>query len=378
MKIKIVISLCLALLLLPSLALAEQLGLGTSNAGNRNQAINEASHNAMADILLQRLQQQLGADSLTAAWPRLTQEIFKNPASYINNHRILAINQVSGQTWVLLQAQLNEQTFEQLLKSMLTAALPSPAKLDNILCLVVEDVAPGRPALYWWSGQPGLAICPARIERGLKQLGFAPINPSAISAAGLPAEITANVVLGEAQALSLGEQAGSSLVLWGRARVYPILSPDASQSTPLLQLALLSTKEKRMLAQVEVEGGVFRNNLPAGFEDSMDKEVAEALAKLFELAKVEVNPAPLNQIVVELEGLKSAAELSRLETNLLRLHEVVVEVKRESISSGKASLLVSARQDGLALAESLLRAEDAIWLKVEEKTPARLRLSPIR
>ena len=365
------LSLVMLLCLWPALLLAGEMALGVSEQSDRRQAVSQASRQAMAQLLLQKASQRLSAADLTDNWNQIHQQVLSRPEAYIKNFRNLAVSHQGGQTWVLVEAQTDDSALEQLLNTW--AGRTAQPTAQSILSLVSEDVAPGRPPLYWWSAQPGLAICPARIERGLKNLNYVPFDPSRLLSSLKP-EITGNVVLTEQQAHALGQQAGVKLALWGRLRAYPILSQSASPSTPLLQMALLDVQRKRILAQVEVEGAVFKSQLPEGFEESMDKEVAEALAKLFELAGIKVTQM---RVVMEVEGLSNAGELARLERALVRMDGLVIRVQRQSLSPGQATLLLDTAQDGLALAEKLEGLNEPNWqFTILEKTARRLRVSP--
>jgi hypothetical protein len=184
-------------------------------------------------------------------------------------------------------------------------------------------------------------------------------------------------VLTEEQAYQLGSKAGAGLILWGRIRAYPVLRDKPVTATPLLQLALLDTAQTRMLAQVEIEGGVFTGSLPAEFAASMEREVAEALGKLFELAGKRTM-APTRQVIVEMEGLRSIADLTQMERMLARLDGQVTQVRRENISRGKATLLLDCNIDGMDLAERLETMESSSWrIKILEKSPTLLRLTPM-
>ncbi len=375
MKKSLIVALALMSCLLTGLVMAGEVALGVNEQADRNMAISQATKDAQAQLVLQKAAQTLGSSRLAAVWNQLSQEVLLNPAPYIKSFRTLAVSRQGGQTLVLVEGEVNEATLEQML-GRLPAATPQ-ARAEQILSLVCEDVAPGRPALYWWSGQAGLAFCPARIERGLKALGYAPYNPSAL-VSSLGREITQNVVLTEQQAIAMGERAGTKLVLWGRMRTYPIVSSTATETAPLLQLALLSVESKRVLAQVEVEGAVFKDNIPVGFEDGMDKEVAAALAKLFDLAKIKISAPPQLKVTLELEGINSAAELTRLERALNRMEGLVLEVRRESLSLGRATLVLGTTQDGLAVANALEQLNQPGWqLRVIERTPAKVRIAPV-
>jgi hypothetical protein len=355
---------------------AADIALGVSQLSSRNPAISQAGKYAQAQILLQKAADLLSPEEMSQLWPRLSEELFSQQAAYINNFKILAIHQAQSQTWVLVEVEVNKSALEQA-AAALKLARPAKPPVEQILCLISEDVSPDRPPVYWWAGSETIAACPQAVKDGLRQIGYSALEAAALTGISSGA-IKDKPVLTEEQAYQLGSKAGAGLILWGRIRSYPVLSDKPIIATPLIQLALLDVAQTRMLAQVEVEGGVFSGSLPAEFAASMDREVEEALSKLFELAG-RIAAAPRRQVIVEMEGLRSIADLTQMERMLarLRLDGQVTQVRRESISRGKATLLLDCNIDGMALAERLETMESANWsIKILEKSPTLLRVAP--
>jgi hypothetical protein len=354
---------------------AADIALGVSQLSSRNTAVSQAGKEAQAQILLQKAAARLSPQEMSRLWPRLSEEIFSQQAAYIDNFKILAIHQAQSLTWVLVEAEINSSALDQAIAAF-KLARPAQPPPEQILCLISEDVSPNRPPVYWWSGRENIAACPQAVKDGLRQIGYNALEEEALMGVSNSA-IRDKPVLTEEQAYQLGAKAGTGLILWGRMRAYPVLSDKPITPTPLIQLALLDTGQAQMLAQVEVEGGVFKGSLPAEFAAAMTREVEEALGKLFELAGKRT-AAPARQVIVEMEGLRSIADLTQMERLLARLQGQVTQVRRENISRGRATLLLDCSLDGMDLAERLETMESSDWhIKILEKSPTLLRVAPL-
>ena len=381
MKIKVVALTLLVLLMAPTLH-AAQISMGSAMHSDPNLALIQANQVARTQAIFQEL--GLGADISAQNWAKVSANILANPASFINFSKNLLVHHADNQAWVLMEVDINRPALDKALNELnLGDQMPSTVAPGEttpkalILCLVSEEVAPGRPPVYWWSGASGLPACPARVARALAALNYAPFDTAPWRGELGPA-ITRNLVLSQEQALELGQKAGVELVLWGRVRSYPILAASEPNPSPLVQLALLSVKEKRMLAQVETEGAVYSGTLQPGLEEEINSQVQDAMNKLFELAGKLVAPAPPARVRVEVEGISSMADVARLETLFARLDGAITQVQRESMSAGRVTLVLDTTVDGLELAQRLEAAETDGWkVRVMEKTATSLKLSPL-
>lgn len=124
-------------------------------------------------------------------------------------------------TLVLVTAQVDKQA---LLKALDAAGLRLPAGgLPVTLVLVAEETGPGRPASFWWSGVSKSPAIPQAIATVLSSLGVKTVDPATL-VSQVP-ESARRQALNEEQALKLARLAGAGLVIMGRVRTYPVITP---------------------------------------------------------------------------------------------------------------------------------------------------------
>jgi hypothetical protein len=309
-------------------------------------ALSQASADAGSQALWGYISSHLEAERLRENFGLISGDFLAQPGAYIKSSRSLALWRNGGLTRVMAEVELDEAALQAALARL---SLP-PARQtagQPLLCLVSELAGPGRPPLYWWSGQAGAAATPAAIANDLKAFGFIPFIPEP----GREKTVPAPDALTVERALELGRELKADLLLLGRVRLYPLLDQQAAAALPLVSFSLLKPAENKVLAQVEAEGAVLRPGEEA--EALVQREISEALSKLFELAGFKASAPAFARIRLEYQGLRSAAQLARLERLLTLLGGAVVNSHRESMSAGKALLMLDSRIDGRELAERM-------------------------
>lgn len=252
------------------------------------------------------------------------------------------------------------------------------ARLAVTLVLVAEETAPGRPPVYWWSGGAGMTQAPPPLDGVFKSLGVKLADEKAL-AGRIPMEAR-QPLLTEEQALELARMVGAGLVIMGRVRTYPLVSPEGSPP-PLVQLlALDAARDGKVLAMVEEQGPIYQATPGPEAVSQVNRAVEQALRKLLEqvAASQQGVQAQASEITITLSGVRSLADLHRFEQVLGSMTTLVDDIKRESLGGGRAVLRVKLRVPAAQLADQLLLQDFGEFLvNVTEAGPSDLQLSVI-
>jgi hypothetical protein len=355
---------------------APLLVMGGAENASPNLALSQAGLDAQSQALWRQIMEYLDEEKVKRDFIALAQNILRQPGPYIKSSRLLSHWREGALTRVLAEVEIEEQALQTALDN-LSGPKPSSSAAPGVpvLCLVSEKVAPGRPSLYWRPDPEGQAAPPA-IDKALRAIGCVPYLPAPVSQlqAALPGAGNADLSL--EQAFRWGEKFNADLLLTGQVRLYP-RSGAAGAGEPVVSLTLLQVKENKILAQVEAQGPPFYPGSGDEAELAIDKEISEAVAKLFELAGLRAAALPSAQIRLEYQGLNSAAQAVRLERLLTLLGGAVSNVRRESMSPGKAVFILDSRIGGMELAERMRALPElSAAVKIVEQSESSLTLTP--
>jgi hypothetical protein len=255
-------------------------------------------------------------------------------------------------------------------------AAPAPGA-PTVLVLVSEEAAPERPPVFWWSEIPGQEAIPAPVARALASGKHKLVEPKALL--GRVPLALRQPTLTEDQALQLGRLAGASLVLLGRVRAYPLVTPPGETPSPLAQMEALSVSGGQALATVEEPGPVF--NAPPGPEagDKLATATETATRRLLEQAMAAAKAAPAaggGLVTMEVAGLRGLADIMRFEEAVGALAPLVNDLVRESLSGGVATYRLRLGGTLGRLAEEIKAASPGgMAATATESGPDRLKVS---
>jgi hypothetical protein len=184
-------------------------------------------------------------------------------------------------------------------------------------------------------------------------------------------------VLSEEQALELARMAGAGLVILGRVRTYPMVTPEGESPPPVAQLMALEVDSGKALALVEAEGPTFHLTPGPGATPAVEEAVVAAVRQLLEQLAAEApgDQAAGGEVLVKVRGLRSLADLMRFQEMLASQGTLVAGVSRESVGAGRATLKVKLNGPPSQLADQLIVQDFGDFLvNVLEISPQKLKL----
>lgn len=299
----------------------------------------------------------------------LAYQILSKARSFVTTYNLAGSVQHQGSTLVLVTVHVDKQA---LLTALDQAGLRLEAgSLPLTLVLIAEESAPGRPASFWWSGVDQAPAIPASISRVLDSLGVKTVDPATL-AKQVPEEARRQV-LNEDQALKLARLAGAGLVLMGRVRTFPLVTPQGSNPPPVAQLMALDAVKGVSLAVVEEDGPDYGETPGPEASAEVVKAVEAAVRSL--LDKVVAGRGPSisqveGSVTMEVTGVKHLADLHRFEEVISSLHAYVRSMVRESVAPGLVTFRLKLKVPAATLADQLLLQEYGSFLvNVQESQP---------
>ena len=242
-----------------------------------------------------------------------------------------------------------------LLKELAVTGLRLPAgSLPLTLVMISEEASPGRPPAFWWSGAGSAPAYPAPVGEVLSSLGVRTVDPRTI-APQVPEEARQPVV-SEEQATGLARLAGAGLVLLGRMRTYPMITPKGGDTPPLVQILAVDPVKGSTLAVVEEEGPIYESTPPAEAADQVAAAVQKAVRSLLEQVVAQSPTIPEGETMVSLQvsGIDSLGDLHRFEEVVGGLESLVEDMRRVSVAPGQATLELKLKVPAATLADQLL------------------------
>ncbi len=337
----------------------------------RQRAVSDALRRAVGRVALKMVDQATLRDKLA----ELERIALSRAREFVATYTLQA-EAIQGKTaLVLVSVSVDRAALD---KALASAGLRLPkARLALTLVLVSEEASPGRPPVYWWSGAPGLPQAPAPLAQVLQKLGVRLADHKAL-AGRIPAEAR-QPVLNEQQALKLGRMAGAGLVILGRIRTYPLVTPQGSPP-PVVQLEALETSQGKVLAMVEDQGPVYRVTPGPQAAQEVKQVVEKAMRQLLEkvAASTQETQVAQGELLLTIEGLRSLAQLHRFEQVLAGMDTLVGDIRRQSVGPGWATLRVSLKAPASRLADQLLLQDFGDFLvNVVESSPEKMKLTLI-
>lgn len=419
------LALCLCLLATPLLAAERGAGgplmvLGQAPAGaNEAQAREAATQDALRRAVGQAALEMLDPQVARAKLDILEREVLAKATHFVANYSLQGSWRGPEGSLALVSVSVDRPALDKALSA--GGLRQAPISLPLVLALVSEEPGPGRPAAFWW-GDSGQESLPAPLTRAFKGAGLRLVDTRALLGR-VPAELK-QAVLSEEQALTLARQCGAGLVILGRLRTYPLVSPGGDSSQPMAQLEALDVASGQVVGTEEAEGPVFSASPGPEAADKVFQAGEDAVRRLLQqaakakaapaasAAPVSPSPAPAytpaptqapvasytppaspasgagmasasapagddaGSVQLELTGLRSLGDLHRFTTVLQGMSGVVAQVRRESVGAGKASLRLKLLAPASRLADDLVLQNFGDYaVAVLDTSPQRLRVA---
>lgn len=325
-----------------------QVPTGKDQAAARDRAVTQALTQAVGRLAAELVDPA----TLRTGLDKLSSQILANAPRYVTTYALQATSQVGDTTTVLVTVTIDR---EALLKELAVTGLRLPAgSLPLTLVMISEEASPGRPPAYWWSGAGAAPAYPAPVGEVLSSLGVRTVDPQTI-ASRVP-EAARQPVVSEEQAMELARLAGAGLVLLGRMRTYPLITPKGEETTPLVQILAVDPVKASTLAMVEEEGPVYESTPPPEAADQVAAAVQKAVRSLLEQVVAQSPTIPEGETMVSLQvsGVESLGDLHRFEEVVGGLESLVDNMRRVSVAAGQATLELKLKVPAATLADQLL------------------------
>ncbi|KMY66644.1 hypothetical protein AAU61_16125 [Desulfocarbo indianensis] len=321
---------------------------GDNEAAAREAAVAQALRQAVAMTALA----MVDPATLRSQLAGLDGRVLAKASQFVTTYSLQAHARSGDEVVVLVSASVDKRSLDQALTQ---AGLRLPAARQALtLALVSEEAAPGRPEVFWWGGAPGAPTAPAPVAEVLKSLGVRMVEPGVL-AGKVPAEAR-QPVLNEEQALELARAAQAGLVIMGRVRTYPLVTPQGESPPPVAQLMALDVASQKALAFVETEGPSFHLTPGPGAGPAVTDAVQQSVRQLLEQVS-QAAPSQgetVSEVTLTIRGLRSLADLHRFEQVLGSLSGLVASARRESVGAGWAELKVRLNGPPSQLADQLI------------------------
>ena len=313
--------------------------------------------------------------TLAANLPKFEKDILANARRFVASFSPQAVSAKGGKVVALVSVSVDLASLD---KSLVSAGLRLSKKpLAETLVLVSEEASPGRPPVYWWSGAPGAPAAPGPVKDVLESLGVKMIDPARL-AGKIPPEAK-QPVLTEEQALELARQCGAGLVVMGRVRTYPVVTPEGDPP-PLAQIEALEVAGGKVLAMEEELGPVYRTTPDAQASAKVNKAIEKLMRGIMEQVAGQVSETPAFQgdLTLTVSGINSLAGLHRFQKELESLSVLVAGVTRDSVGPGWAKFKVKLKAPPAQLADQLILLDFGDFLaNVLETGPDGMRVALI-
>lgn len=361
------LALCAGMLTITPIAMAEPgsaattLVLGRHPAGDNEAAAREA---AVAGALRQAVAQvavsMVDPATLRSQLESLDRLVLAKASQFVTTYSLQAHAKSGDEVVVLVSVSVDKHSLDQAL-SQASLRLPAARQILT-LALISEEAAPGRPDVFWWGGASGAPAAPAPVAEVLKSLGVRLVDPSAL-AGRVPAEAR-QPVLSEQQALELAKLAGAGLVIMGRVRTYPLVTPEGESPPPVAQLMALDVASQKALSLVESEGPSFHLTPGPGAGPAVTDAVQQAVRQLLDrVSQAEPSQAaPDSEVSLTIRGLRNLSDLHKFEQVLASMTGVVASVRRESVGAGWAELKVKLNGPPSQLADQIIVQDFGVFL----------------
>lgn len=334
--------------------LSTSLALGRHKAGDDEAVAREAAvAQALRQAVAQAAVSMVDPATIRSRLAELDEKILAKASQFVTTYSLQAHAKSGDEVVVLVSVSVDKHSLDQALNQ--AGLRLAAARQALTLVLVSEEAAPGRPAVFWWGRSGGAPTAPAPVAEVLKSLGVCMVDPATL-AGKIPAE-SRQPVLSEEQALELARLAGAGLVIMGRVRTYPLVTPEGESPPPVAQLMALDVSTQKALSLVESEGPNFHLTPGAGAGPAVTDAVQHAVRQLLEQISNAVPPnqgASNSEIKLTIRGLRNLADLHRFEEVLGSLTGVVSSAQRQSVGAGWAKLKIKLNGPPSQLADQLI------------------------
>lgn len=358
----------------PVLAMGRAPAAGVSEAAAQEAALKDALRQAVARVVTETADPAALKGRLEA----VEREVLSQAQRFVANYGIQSSGRSAEGVTVLATVSVDRHALEKALAGLGLgrAAAPAPGA-PTVLALVSEETSAERPPVFWWSEIPGQDTLPVPLVKALAGGKYKLVEPKALL--GRVPLALRQAALTEDQALQLGRLAGASLVLLGRVRAYPLVTPAGENPSPAAQMEALSVAGGQALATVEEVGPIY--NAPPGPEagEKLAQAAEVAARRLLEQAAAAAKAAPAGgggMATMEVAGLRGLADIMRFEEAVGALTPLVSDLVRESLSGGVATYRLRLHGPLGRLSEELKALSPAgMAVSAAEAGPDRLKVS---
>lgn len=323
----------------PSAGQVLTLGRAPASGANEAAAQDAALKDALRQAVARAVAETADPAALKGKLEAVEREVLSQAQRFVANYGIQSSGRSPESVTVLAAVTVDRAALEKALAGLGLgrAAAPSPAA-PAVLVLVSEETAPERPPVFWWSEIPGQDSLPVPLVRVLSGGKHKIVDPKTLL--GRVPLALRQAALSEDQALQLGRLAGANLVLLGRVRSYPLVTPPGENPSPAAQMEALGVAGGQVLATVEETGPVF--NAPPGPEaaEKLAAAAETATRRLLDQAAAAAKSAPAaggGMVNMEVGGLRGLTDIMRFEEAMNALTPLVSDLVRESLSGGVAT-----------------------------------------
>ena len=352
----------------------ELLGLA---AGDEKDA--KAREAAVADALKRAVAREgvamVDKGTLAANLPKFEKDILANARRFVAAFSPQAVSAKDGKVVALVSVSVDIASLD---KALVAAGLRLSQKpLAETLVLISEEASPGRPPVYWWSGSAGTSTAPGPVKDVLESLGVKMVDPARL-AGKVPPEAR-EPVLTEEQALDLARKCGAGLVILGRVRTYPVVTPEGDPP-PLAQIEALEVAQGRVLAMEEEPGPVYRSTPGPEASAKVNQAIEKMMRNIMEQVAGQASRAPAfkGDLALTVSGINSLSGLHRFQRELESLSVLVAGVVRDSVGPGWARFKVKLKVPPAQLADQLILLDFGDFLaNVTETGPDTMKVALI-
>lgn len=325
---------------------AEILIVGTSIivAGNVAEARKTAISNAMVKGVEAYLIKRLGSNGMVNNFTRLVNEVIPGASENIQNFHILTEEQVGEFYKILVRLRVNDKVIEEHLREMGLVTIEGPA--IKILFLVSENEQQKNNISYWWSdpeNNTGLTSTELALLRVFEERGFDPINRLLHIPEGEYSVEMRRLQLSDDQIIGWGELFSADAVIYGRCKI--VEGEGVSMILKVFDVEKrISIYEGGQIERVDTSSKQGYQRIP--FLEKAIRKIATQIG--LEIIKSSQMDEPrINQLVIELRGLKNFDQFRKIRTFLLNDIEGVNTVTQTKILGNTMSILVeySGKQD---------------------------------
>lgn len=343
-------------------------------AGARNQAIT----NSLVTAIGLAVADSLPVDAMVNRYERLNQQIYENPAHFVQDYKVLTESQQANRYRVMVQATVSGDRIQSELTQSGILQIQKP--MPSVLYFISEQSLENPFPQYWWGRNMPSAKTAAEtaMTETMRGQGFRIVehDPQVQLMVGPTSADTPEIAVDEAVKLGLALHA--DVVVIGRTvaeNANSMGSDVRSYRGSIIARAYL-TKTGKEIASVIKTTVTAPSDQSAGSREVLQdvgSQSAGDLAALIDDAWQKVGPAA-DQIDIQLTGTHNLANFVQFRRALTSVSGVE-DVQVKELKTDDAALSVSYKGKPRELADALmLNAFETFSINIHEVMPDRLKI----